>query len=60
MLLEEGIERLGPFAPACHGVDVAALIADANAALERLATLGADGMREVDVMRLAPRVRLRA
>ena len=27
MLLDEGIERLRPFAPRCHGVDVAALIA---------------------------------
>ena len=58
VLLDEGIERLRPFAPSCHGVDVAALIADATAARERLASLGAERMREVDVNAIAPRIRL--
>ncbi|MDO8506822.1 MAG: DUF309 domain-containing protein [Candidatus Limnocylindria bacterium] len=59
VLLEEGIERLRPFAPACQTVDVAALIADATRAREQLASLGPDRMREVDVASVAPRVRLR-
>ena len=57
-LMTEGIERLRPFAPRCHGVDVTALIADATAAHQRLHELGADGMRDVDVLRAAPRIRL--
>ncbi|HZP95912.1 MAG TPA: DUF309 domain-containing protein [Candidatus Limnocylindria bacterium] len=57
VLLDEGIARLAPFAPRCHGVDVDALIADASAARARLEALGADRMREVDVARIAPRVR---
>ncbi len=56
VLLEEGIDRLRPFAPACHGVDVAALIDGASAALARLRELGAERMREVDVAAIAPRV----
>ena len=56
-LLEEGIERLRPFAPRCQGVDVAALIADATAARERLLALGENGMRSVDVTQTAPRIR---
>lgn len=57
VLLGEGIERLAPFAPSCHGVDVAALIADAGAAHARLRELGAERMSEADVTRIAPRVR---
>ena len=56
-LLEEGIERLRPFAPGCHGVDVGTLIADATAARERLIALGAEGMRRVDITWVAPRIR---
>ena len=56
-LLEEGIERLRPFAPRCQGVDVNALITDATAARERLITLGAEGMRSVEVAGVAPRIR---
>jgi uncharacterized protein len=56
-LLEEGIERLRPFAPRCQGVEVDALIADATTARERLFTLGADGMRGVEVATIAPRIR---
>jgi hypothetical protein len=58
VLLDEGIARLAPFAPRCHGVDVADLIAGATAARERLAALGAQRMGDVDVMSVAPRVRL--
>lgn len=35
-LLRKGIDHLVPFAPACLGVDVAALVRDAQALLERL------------------------
>ncbi len=57
VLLGEGVERLRPFAPSCHGVDVAALIADAAAAHARLRELGAARMGEADVIAIAPRVR---
>lgn len=56
VLLEEGIERLRSFAPACQTVDVAALIADATAAREELLALGPERMSEFDLSR-APRVR---
>jgi hypothetical protein len=55
VLLEEGIERLRPFAPTCQSIDVSALIADATAARERLLALGADRMSEFDLA--TPRVR---
>jgi hypothetical protein len=57
VLLEEGIARLGPFAPSCQTVDVAALIVDATAAREELLRLGAERMREYEFAR-APKVRL--
>lgn len=56
-LLEEGIARLRPFAPRCQGVDVDTLINDVTAARERLIELGAEGMRRVDIARVAPRIR---
>ena len=56
-LLEEGIERLRPFAPQCQGVDVSALIADAIAARDRLIAAGAEGMGSVDITSVAPRIR---
>ena len=56
-LLEEGIERLRPFAPRCQGVEVDTLIRDATAARQRLITLGGEGMRGVDVATIAPRIR---
>jgi uncharacterized protein len=56
VLLEEGIERLRPFAPLCQGVDVAGLIADATTARERLLALGPERMDEYDFAR-APRIR---
>ena len=57
VLLDEGIERLRPFAPFCQTVDVAVLIADASAARARLLELGEANMRSVDVVALAPRIR---
>jgi predicted metal-dependent hydrolase len=57
VLLEEGIARLAPFAPACQGVDVRALIADATAARDELLRLGPAGMKDYDLAR-APKVRL--
>jgi hypothetical protein len=56
VLLEEGIERLRPFTPTCQTVDVAALVADAAAARERLVALGPERMSEFDLAS-APRVR---
>jgi len=56
-LLEEGIERLRPFAPQCQSVDVEALIADAIVARDRLIAAGAEGIRSVDVTAVAPRIR---
>ncbi len=56
-MLQRGLARLGAFAPRCQGVDVAALIADAAAALELVERLGPDRLREFD-WDLAPTVRL--
>jgi predicted metal-dependent hydrolase len=56
VLLEEGIDRLRPFAPTCQSVDVAALVADATAAREKLLALGPEHMGEFDLAD-APRVR---
>lgn len=55
-LLDEGIERLRPFAPRCQGVEVEALIAGATAAREQLIALGADGIGSVEVAAVAPRI----
>jgi predicted metal-dependent hydrolase len=57
VLLDEGLARLGQFAPRCQGVDVAALISDATVAREELRRLGAERMNEYDLTR-APKVRL--
>jgi predicted metal-dependent hydrolase len=57
VLLDEGIERLRAFAPACQTVDVARLIADASRARERLAALGKDAMSTVEVTTIAPQIR---
>jgi predicted metal-dependent hydrolase len=56
VLLEEGIERLRPFAPTCQTVDVAALITDATGARQQLLALGPERMSEFDLAK-APRVR---
>lgn len=55
VLLEEGIGRLEPFAPSCQTVDVARLIADAQAARDRLLGLGESRMGEEDLSH-APRI----
>ena len=57
VLLEEGIERLGPFAPSCQRIDVDSLIRDATRARERLLRLGPDAINAFDWSD-APRVRL--
>ena len=54
-LLRKGIDYLVPFAPACRGVDVAALVRDARALLQRLD----QGEAPFDLSD-APRVRLTA
>ncbi|MDP9245225.1 MAG: DUF309 domain-containing protein [Chloroflexota bacterium] len=59
VLLDEGIERLRPFGPSCHGVDVEALIGDATAAREALGRLGPERMKDYDFA-AAPRVRMTA
>jgi hypothetical protein len=48
VLLAEGIDRLQPFAPACHGVDVAAFIDEASALRDELRRLGPERMSERD------------
>ena len=55
MLLDEGIARLEPFAPACQGVDVGRLIRDARSARDELMRLGPERMGEYDLTR-APRI----
>jgi predicted metal-dependent hydrolase len=57
VLLDEGIERLRPFAPACQTVDVERLIGDTSAARARLESLGKDAMNSVDVAAIAPQIR---
>ena len=59
VLLEEGIARLGPFAPSCQGIDVAGLLAEAIGAHAELIRLGPERMSEFDLAR-APRVRFAA
>ena len=57
VLIDEGIERLHPFAPSCQTVEVARLITDATDARERLQELGEKSMHSVDVAALAPQIR---
>ena len=49
VLLAEGTQRLEPFAPECHGIDVAGLIRDATALREELLRLGPERMGERDL-----------
>jgi uncharacterized protein len=58
VLIDEGLARLGPFAPRCHGIDVGRLITDTRALRARLGELGASHMSDIDLDRDAPRVRL--
>jgi hypothetical protein len=55
--MNEGIDRLRPFAPSCQGVDVAALIAEATALRDELLRLGPERMGGRDA-RTALRVRI--
>ena len=57
VLLEEGIERLRPFAPSCQRVDVAALIRDATRTRQRVIELGPGQLARFDWSE-PPRVRL--
>jgi uncharacterized protein len=56
-MLTRGMGYLAPFAPRCQRVDVAALIADARAALTEVEQLGKDRLSEFD-WTLAPTVRV--
>ena len=57
-MLSRGSGYLAPFAPACQGVDVAALLVDAAAALAEVERLGPTRLAEFN-WQLAPTVRLR-
>src|SRR5437899_10037798 len=56
-MLTRGSRYLQPFAPRCQGVDVAALLDAARAALGELDRLGPDRLDRFD-WNLAPKVRL--
>ena len=56
-MLTRGSAYLAPFAPTCQRVDVAALVADAAAALAEVDRLGTARLHEFD-WRLAPKVRI--
>ena len=56
-MLTRGPRYLAPFAPRCQGVDVAALLRDAAAALQAVERLGPARLAEFD-WKLVPRVRL--
>jgi predicted metal-dependent hydrolase len=56
-MLTGGPRYLLPFAPTCQGVDVAALIADATAALAEVERLGPGRLGDFD-WRLVPKVRV--
>ncbi len=51
-VLERGIPKIARFAPACQGVDVASLLADAQTVHTEILRLGADGLADFDVARL--------
>ena len=53
--LDHGIRLLEAFPPVCHGVDVAGLRSEADAAREHLLRLGPDHLEQFD-RRLTPRV----
>ncbi len=53
--LAGGIEKLRWFEPSCHGVDVAALVSDAERCLETATALGPERLTEFD-WKLAPRI----
>ena len=55
VLMEEGLDRLRPFAPSCQSIDVARLIMEASRARERIVELGPERVGEFDWSR-APRI----
>jgi hypothetical protein len=55
-MLTRGSMYLRPFAPACQGIDVAALLAEAARALEAVEALGPGRLHDFD-WTLVPRVR---
>lgn len=57
-LLNDGIDKLAPFQPACLGLDVAALLAAVTPWRRELAARGPDGMRAIALP--LPRARLSA
>lgn len=57
-LLRRGLNHLAPFAPVCHGVDVARLMAEAMVVLEAIERLGPAQIAELD-RRLRPYIRWR-
>ncbi len=57
-MLTRGPRYLAPFAPQCRRVDVAALLRDAEAALQAVERIGPARLAEFD-WRLAPTIRLR-
>ena len=57
-MLTRGPRYLAPFAPRCQGVDVEALIADAEVALAEVERLGPHRLADFD-WRLAPTVHVR-
>ncbi len=58
-MLERGLQNVRPFLPTCQGVDVCALVRDADRALLAARQLGPERIGAFD-WRLAPQVRLLA
>jgi len=54
-LLERGLRKLRPFAPACLGIDIARLIADAERLQEQIQSVGPDHLVKLD-RALFPRI----
>jgi len=57
LTLSRGLERVRHFQPACHGIDVAALVRRAEAAADELRRLGPERLAEFD-SRLIPVIQL--
>ena len=57
VMLKRGVHNVRPFLPTCQGVDVDALVRDAERALHAVQQLGPDRLGAFD-WQLAPRVRL--
>jgi uncharacterized protein len=59
VMLERGLQNVRPFLPTCQGVDVDALVRDAERAMLVVQQLGSERLGAFD-WRLAPQVRLLA